>query len=73
MAKRNLNPNNLTAGDIVTLAPRTDGIAHRDGNDAQWEILSINSIGQAYLHLVGAPANRTAGATAASLTKVGGN
>jgi hypothetical protein len=68
MAK-NTNPQNLAAGDIVTLAPRKDGVPHRDGNDAQWEIISISS-GLAFLHLVGAPANRTASAGAASLTKV---
>jgi hypothetical protein len=70
MAK-NLNPQNIVPGDIVTLAPRKDGIPHRDGDDARWEVLSIGAQGLTFLHLVGAPANRTCGAAAYSLTKVG--
>ena len=59
-------------GDIVTLKPREDGIAHRDGNDARWEVQQITAYGMLILHLVGAPANRTCGALPTGVTLVGG-
>lgn len=66
----NRNPNNISAGDVVTLAPRRDGIPHRDGNDAKWEVVTLNDLGLALLHLVGGDSGRTAGAAASALTKV---
>ena len=56
-------------GDIVTLAPRKDGVPNRYGDDAQWEVLAAPANAPLYLHLAGGPANATCGAfpTAATL------
>jgi hypothetical protein len=49
-------------GDKVMCALREDGVAHRDGNDAVWEILSFQADGDLVtLHLVGADPSRTCG------------
>lgn len=71
MARKNTNPLNLKAGDKVLLPLRKDGMELRDGNDAVWEIVSFQLDGaMATLHLVGAPASRTAGASTAALRPV---
>lgn len=68
MARKNMNPNNLETGSKVTLPARADGVEHRDGNSAVWEIVSIHeATGTAMVHLVGAGPERTAGAHLASL------
>lgn len=68
---RNTNPLNIKAGDKVMLPLRKDGVEHRDGNDAVWEVTSLQLDGaMAMLHLVGAPANRTAQAATAALRPV---
>jgi hypothetical protein len=69
--KNNPNPHNLKKGDKVMFSLRKDGIPHRDGNDAVWELLEDpTDIGLTYLHLVGADKSRTAGAAASSLRPV---
>lgn len=57
-------------GDKVRL-PLHDGIAHRDGDDAVWEITGFQAEGRiCSLHLVGADASRTAGAVTKALRPV---
>lgn len=71
MAKRNVNPNNLTTGSRVMLPAREDGVAHRDGNDAVWEVTGFQLDDKlATLHLVDADASRTCGAVTAALRPV---
>ena len=60
----------LAVGDKVTLNPRADGVPHRDGNDAVWEVLDVSPQGLLLLHLVGAPAGRTAGALPSGVTRI---
>lgn len=69
MARKNMNPHNLTVGSEVILAPRADGVEHREGNDAVWEIMSIHEgTGTVMLHLAGAGPEATCGAHLSSLT-----
>lgn len=59
----------ITAGDIVTLAPRAEGdVQHREGNDARWEVISVAG-GAAFLRLT-TDHTRTCGAATKSLTLV---
>lgn len=57
-------------GDIVTVPPRADGYAHRHGDDAKWEVISImdNYPDVVTLRLVGGTAHDTCGASRKSLT-----
>ena len=55
-------------GTIVQLPARADGVEHRDGNEALWEIVALQLDGKlATLHLVGAAADRTCGAATKNL------
>lgn len=63
---------NLKAGDKVMLPLRADGVAHRDGNDAVWEVVDLQVDGRmATLHLVGADKSRTCGAATKTLRPAG--
>jgi hypothetical protein len=70
MAKRTQAPT-FQQGDIVTLAPRSDGVVSRYGDDAEWEVLAAPADAPLYLRLAGGPASATCGAfpTAATLVR----
>ncbi len=66
----NKKTNTLPAGTIVKLPARADGIAHRDGNEALWEVVESFDYGVSTLHLVGADETRTCGAATKTLIVV---
>lgn len=69
--KKNFNPHGFGLGDRVALAPREDGVPHRQGDAAVWEIVHmLPDYGTATLHLVGAPEGARCGAFLPSLSRV---
>lgn len=67
MLNAKVNPHGLQIGDWVTLPPRADGIPHRHGNDAIWEVIELTDIGLVTLHLVGGSCYDTCGSFAVSV------